>query len=95
MGDVSWVVPTASIRTATFVPGTSSHSWQAVAAAGTSIGTKGMIVAAKTMALSAVDLFTTPATLVQAKEELLRRRGSSFVYKSLVGDRTPPLDYRN
>jgi len=42
VGDVSWVVPTAGMRAATWVPGTSGHSWQAVAAGGTSIGTKGM-----------------------------------------------------
>ncbi len=95
VGDVSWVVPTTGMRAATFVPGTTSHSWQAVAAGGTSIGTKGMIVAAKTMALTAIDLFTNPSIINTAKEELLRRRGKDFEYKSLVGDREPPLDYRN
>ena len=40
--DVSWVAPTAQFRTATWVPGTPAHSWQAVAAGGTSIGLKGM-----------------------------------------------------
>ena len=95
VGDVSWVVPTAGLRTATFVPGTTSHSWQAVAASGSSIGTKGMIVAAKTMALTAVELFSNPAILQAAKDELLRRRGRDFIYKPMVGDREPPLDYRN
>ena len=47
VGDVSWVVPTAGIRTATWVPGTAAHSWQAVAAGGTSIGLKGTELAAK------------------------------------------------
>ena len=32
VGDVSWKVPTSGVRIATWVPGTSSHSWQAVAA---------------------------------------------------------------
>jgi aminobenzoyl-glutamate utilization protein B len=95
VGDVSWVVPTAGLRTATWVPGTSGHSWQAVAAGGTSIGTKGMIVAAKTMALTAIDLFTDPGIVAAAKEELLRRRGPDFKYIPLIGDREPPLDYRN
>ena len=35
VGDVSWVVPTAGFSTACWVPGTSAHSWQAVAAGGT------------------------------------------------------------
>lgn len=95
VGDVSWVVPTAGMRSATWVPGTSSHSWQAVAAGGTSIGTKGMLVAAKTMALTAADLFKDPSITTTAREELLRRRGKDFKYESLIGDREPPLDYRN
>lgn len=95
VGDVSWVVPTAGIRTATFVPGTTNHSWQAVAAGGTTIGVKGMIVAAKTIALTAAELFLSSDELTAAKAELERRRGPNFTYKSMVGDRKPPLDYRN
>jgi aminobenzoyl-glutamate utilization protein B len=95
VGDVSWVVPTAGLSAATWVPGTSAHSWQAVAAGGTSIGIKGMILAAKTMTLTAIDLFEDPEITTKAKEELLRRRGANFVYKPLIGDRNPPLDYRN
>ena len=95
VGDVSWVVPTAGLRTATWVPGTSAHSWQAIAAGGTSIGNKGMMVAAKTLALTAIDLFEDPGIVRRAKDERAGRVGSSFVYESLVGDRSPPLDYRN
>ena len=47
MGDVSWVVPTVQLYAATWVPGTVAHTWQATAAGGTSIGVKGMLVAAK------------------------------------------------
>jgi aminobenzoyl-glutamate utilization protein B len=95
VGDVSWVVPTTGMRSATWVPGTSGHSWQAVAAGGTSIGSKGMIVAAKTMALTAVDLFKDPSIAAAARDELIRRRGTNFKYVPMVGDRQPPLDYRN
>ena len=94
VGDVSWTVPTAGLRTATWVPGTSAHTWQAVAAGGTSIGKKGMILASKAIALSAIDLFSSPETLKKAKEELLHLRGKDFTYEALLGDREPPLDYR-
>ena len=94
VADVSWVAPTTGLRTATWVPGTPGHSWQAIAAGGTSIGAKGMIVAAKTLALTAVDLITTPALVAEAREEYQKRVGASFSYVSLVGDRPPPLDYR-
>jgi aminobenzoyl-glutamate utilization protein B len=82
------------MRAATWVPGTSAHSWQAVAAGGTTIGKKGMMVAAKTIATTAIDLFRDPSVMVTAKEELNKSRGANFVYKSLLGDREPPLDYR-
>ncbi len=94
VGDISWVVPTAGLDAATWVPGTSAHSWQAVAAGGTSIGVKGMLVAAKTLALTAVDLYNDTEIIHQARAELVERQGPDFTYWSLVGDRTPPLDYR-
>lgn len=94
VADVSWVVPTAGLRTATWVPGTASHSWQAIASGGTSIGAKGMFLAAKTLALSAVEIFTNPEILEAASAEHAERVGPDFVYTPLLGDRDPPLDYR-
>ncbi|MDJ1504052.1 amidohydrolase [Xanthocytophaga agilis] len=95
VADVSWTVPTIGLSTATWVPGTPAHSWQAVACGGTDIGAKGMIVAAKTMALTAIDLFTTPALLQKAKDEFAKARGSNFQYTPLVGNRKPALNYRD
>lgn len=95
VGDVSWVVPTAGLSAATWVPGTAAHSWQAVAAGGTTIGNKGMMVAAKTMALSIIDVFSNPATIDAAWKELKKRTGENFKYESLIGDRPPALNYRN
>lgn len=94
VGDVSWVVPTAGMRAATWVPGTAAHSWQAIASGGTSIGGKGMMVAAKTLALTAKDLMRQPALIQAGRQEFDERRGVGFIYKSLLGDRKPPLDYR-
>ena len=94
VGDVSWVVPNGRFYAATWVPGTSSHSWQAVAAGGMSIGHKGMLVAAKTLALTAHDLFTDGTTVQRAKAEFDGKRGANFVYRPLIGERAPPLDYR-
>ena len=94
VGDVSWLVPTAGFRAATWVPGTAAHSWQAVAAGGMSIGHKGMLLAAKVLALTATDLFADPALLDQARQEFMQRRGPDFAYAPLLGNREPPLDYR-
>ncbi len=94
VGDISWIVPTAEFTTATWVPGTPAHSWQAIAAGGTNIGIKGLQLAAKTMALTAADFFENPELAEQARAELIRQRGENFKYAPLLGDRAPALDYR-
>jgi aminobenzoyl-glutamate utilization protein B len=94
VGDVSYTVPTVGVQTATWVPGTSAHSWQAVACSGGDIGIKGMIVAAKTMTFTAIDLFLTPSLIQKAKEEFIVSKGD-YQYKALLGDRKPPLNYRD
>jgi len=94
LADVSWNVPTVSMTGATFVPGVPAHSWQATACAGGTIGIKGMMVAAKTMALTTADLFTDPAHIQKAKAELDQKRGPGFVYRTRLAERKPALDYR-
>lgn len=95
VGDVSFAVPTVGFGTATWVPGTAAHSWQAVAAGGTGIGNKGMMVAAKTLSLSAIELFSNPKLIMAAKKEHQEKTGANFKYIPLIGDRAPALDYRN
>ena len=92
--DVSWNVPAVSMTAATFAPGVPAHSWQATACAGSTIGVKGMMVAAKSMALTTVDLFTDPAHIQKARAEFDQKRGPNFVYKTRLADRKPALDYR-
>ncbi|TDT37146.1 aminobenzoyl-glutamate utilization protein B [Maribacter spongiicola] len=94
VGDVSFTVPTVGFSTATWVPGTPAHSWQAVAAGGTSIGNKGMMIAAKTLTMTAIDLFKDKKLIETAKAEFLENRGADFKYIPLLGDRAPALDYR-
>lgn len=95
VGDVSWAVPTVGLRTAAYVPGTPSHSWQAVACSGSSIGKKGMLVAAKTLTGMALDLLNDGQLIKDARAEWLKLRGTDFKYEPLLGDRAPALDYRN
>jgi aminobenzoyl-glutamate utilization protein B len=94
VGDVSWTTPTVGVTAAGWVPGTSAHSWQAVAASGMSIGAKGAQVAAKSMALMAVELFENEELRRAARAEFDASRGADYVYRSLLGDRDPPLDFR-
>lgn len=94
VGDVSWVVPTVGLGTTTWVPGTPAHSWQAVAAGGMSIGHKGTLLAAETLAATAAELFQSPETIAAARAEFEAGRGADFGYTALIGERAPPLDYR-
>ena len=59
-----------------------------------SIGQKGMMVAAKTLACTALDLYKTPALIERARAEWQQKRGTNFKYEALLGDRKPALDYR-
>ena len=95
VGDVSWLVPTAGARIATWVPGTSAHSWQAVASGGMSIGLKGTKLAVQILTETAKAIYLDPGIVDEAKKELAKRKGEDFKYIPLLGDRNPPLDYRN
>ncbi len=92
-GDVSWVVPTGQFTTATFVPGVGAHTWQAAACAGSSIGRKGMVVAARTLALAGVELFENPAEVQAAKDAYVKRLDGRHWTTRIPADGKPPLDY--
>ncbi|MSR53223.1 MAG: amidohydrolase [Gemmataceae bacterium] len=94
VGDVSWQVPTTGFSTACWVPGTPGHSWQAVACGGTTIGKKGMQLAAKVLAATAWDLYQDPKAVAEAKGEFKRRLDGRVYKPMLEKDQPPPLDYR-
>ena len=95
VGDVSIAVPTVGLSAATWVPGSAAHSWQSAAASGMSIGFKGAQVAAKTLTLAAIELYQNPELRATAKAEFDAARGPNFKYEALLGDRKPPLNYRD
>jgi aminobenzoyl-glutamate utilization protein B len=95
VSDVSWVVPTGGFSTACWVPGTSAHSWQAVAAGGTSIGRKGMDLASRVLAATAWDLFQNPKLIDAARAEHRRRLAGREYRSLLLPGQPPPLDYRD
>lgn len=93
--DVSWVVPTSELNIATFAPGIPLHSWQSTACAGMSIGRKGMVLAAKVLALTAMDLYNDPKQLTAVRAAFDKRR-TGFEYQSRIPkDAKPPLNYRD
>ncbi len=94
VGDVSYVVPTVGLTTATWVPGTPAHSWQAAACGGKDMAIRATVLAAKALTYTAIDLFLDPVLISKAKEEFKLSIGD-YQYKALLGDRKPALNYRD
>jgi len=91
LGDVSWLVPTANLAVAAWPKGTVPHSQQACQAAGSSIGFKAMLVAAKVLALTAWELLQRPEELLKIREEF-HRSTEDFEYRSpLPPEKRPPM----
>ncbi|MCP4539716.1 MAG: amidohydrolase [Chloroflexi bacterium] len=89
VGDVSYITPTAQITTCCGVLGAPGHSWQAVAVSGSSIGMKGMMVAAKALALATLDLQTKPDLLAAARKEF-EKSTADDKYKSPLPEGSVP-----
>ncbi|MFN8444940.1 MAG: amidohydrolase [Caldilineaceae bacterium] len=80
VGDVSYITPTGQLTTCCWPLGAPGHSWQITASSGSSIGFKGMLFAAKALALSALDLLTKPELLQAAKAEFaVSTNGKKYV----------------
>lgn len=94
VGNVTWVVPTASFRAATFVPAGQGHCWQFTSSGGMTIGTKGIMNVARVLFFTAYDLFTSPEKLALIKAEFESSRPEGYVFEPLIGDRKAPVDYR-
>jgi len=72
VGDVSWVVPTGQINVTCWAAGTAGHSWQAVAQGKSSIAHKGLLTAAKIMAMAGFDFLIDPDLVSRANEKWLQ-----------------------
>ncbi len=89
VGDVSWVVPTLHLSVTT-APEAAWHAWPVVASGGMSIGHKGMMLAAKTLASTMVDLFEDAKTREAIQAEF-KEKTKGFVYKPYISDGPPPV----
>ena len=90
VGDVSWLVPTINLTVATGVWNSPWHAWPVVATGGMSIGHKGMVYAAKALAMTAVDLMTDPKERDAIRAEFTKQT-EGFVYKPWIPPGPPPV----
>lgn len=91
VGDVGYAAPTLNINIATACIGNVGHSWQMVAQSCSPITHKGLLTAAKVMALSCVRTMDRPDVIEAAKAEVLKRNGGKYTCP-LPDEVLPPLD---
>ena len=91
VGDVSWLTPTEQFRVATQANGCPGHSWQITACTGTSIGEKGGVVAAKTLACTALELLADADLRDAARKEFKERRGEKPYRLLIPEEQKPPI----
>ena len=66
IGDVSWNVPTVTLRYPANIPGLPGHNWSSGIASATPIAHKGVVAGAKVQAMTVLDLLTKPELVTQA-----------------------------
>jgi aminobenzoyl-glutamate utilization protein B len=90
VGDISWIVPEITLIATTAPANTAWHGWSVVACGGMSIGHKGMVFAAKSLAMTMVDLFESEQLRKDVRAEFEQRKGG-HVYKAYIPDGPPPV----
>jgi len=91
VGDVSWITPTVQVWTACWAVGVPGHSWGITATGAMSIGHKGMLYAAKAMALIGAKLVEDPALLEKAQAEFKGATDGRPYHTPLPEGQKPPL----
>ncbi|HUL29368.1 MAG TPA: amidohydrolase [Thermodesulfobacteriota bacterium] len=89
--EASWFAPYGVVHIACRPRGIASHSWGANASYGMTIGQKGMVVAAKTLGLTGVDLLTFSQLLNEAQDEFRERMRGKMFKSALPMGQKPPL----
>lgn len=90
VGDISWNVPEITLEATTAPPNTAWHGWSVVACGGMSIGHKGMLLAAKSLGMTMVDLFENEQLRKDIRAEFDQKKGG-HVYKAYIPDGPPPI----
>lgn len=93
IGDVSWTVPTVTLRYPSNIPGTPGHNWADAIAMATPLAHKGATAGAKAQALTILDLLLTPKLISDAWDYFRNIQTKDTKYEPLIrpGD-TPAIE---
>ncbi len=95
IGDVSWNVPTVSLRYPSNIPGLPGHNWANAIAMATPIAHKGVVAGAKAQAMTIVDLLTRPELVKQAWDYFNTVQTKDVKYTPFLERDTPPPTWLN
>ncbi len=94
IGDISWVVPTVTLRYPANVGAGPGHHWSAGVASATPIAHKGAVAGAKVVAMTVLDLLGTPRLREEARSYFTDVQTKDQQYVSLLrAEDHPPIDF--
>ena len=93
IGDISWNVPTITLRYPANIPGLPGHNWANAIAMATPIAHKGVTAGAKVQAMTMIDLLTKPALVQSAWDYFRTVQTKDTKYEPLIRpEDTPAID---
>ncbi len=95
IGDVSWVVPTITLRYPANIPGGPGHNWADGVAMATPIAHKGVVAGAKAQAMTMLDILTNPEIVTKAWDYFNNVQTKTVKYKSFIRDGDVPSTFLN
>ena len=95
IGDVSWVVPTVTLRYPANIPGLPGHSWLDAIAMATPIAHKGSLAGAKAMAMTMVDIVMKPELVADAKKYFTEVQTKDVKYQPFIRPQDQPVTTLN
>lgn len=95
IGDISWKVPTITLRYPSNIPGLQGHHWSNAIAMATPIAHKGVVAGAKVEAMTLLDLLLKPELVTQAWDYFKTEQASKFEYIPMVSEKDTPATYLN
>ena len=90
IGDISWNVPTVTLRFPSNIPGLPGHNWANAIAMATPIAHKGATAGARVQAMTIVDLLTKPALVEQAWAYFRDVQTKTVKYEPLIRPEDKP-----
>lgn len=95
IGDISWTIPTVTLRFPSNIPGLQGHHWSNAITMATPIAHKGVNAGAKVVAATVIDFLTKPELLAKANDYFKNVQGKEDQYRPMITEKDPPPIYLN